>query len=598
MTINEKNIVIEKGNVFPLGISTCGCGILFSFACDKDKNCKLHLVNMRDGQDIVIDLGEEYRTGNVRSCVISLGDEKQSIKEILQKYYGYVYETDGEFLCDPYAVKIYGREMYGKASDKLYSGFYFDDYDWEDDKSPDIKYEDMILYRMHVRGFTMDASSGVKCPGTYEGIIEKADYLKGLGVNAVLLMPAYDYNEIMKESDAYGVPAYAKENALDNEKDILCKLNYWGYTDDAAYFAPKASYSANPRECNVSFKNMVKKLHQNGIEVIMDIHFGMDMDCYLMLECLRYWAYEYHVDGFKINNNAFPEALVKRDNVLGDKKFITSYWDRNGAFSAGRFADYNDGSMINIRKFILSYEDQVSEYAERFIPESNKIADIRYVADMNTFTLMDMVSYDKKHNEANGENNQDGTDYNYSSGYGCEGPTRRKKINEERMCQMKNALALLFMTYGTPMLLAGDEFSNSAGGNNNPYCQDNRTSYVDWKAYDKNTELFNYIKELIAIRKTALSSHSEISFHGVLPWKADYSPHSKSLGVLLSKNGVYIAINMDAEDKVFALPSAEGESKWKEKLWTRGNPEVKYENGLYSCNVPKKSIIIFISTRD
>ncbi|MBE5927756.1 MAG: hypothetical protein E7267_00040 [Lachnospiraceae bacterium] len=594
MTINKNNIVIEKGNVFPLGISTCDCGVLFSYACDEDKSCKLHLINIRNEQSIVIDLGEEYRTGNVRSCVISSGDAKHDIKTVLQNDYGYVYEVDGKFLCDPYAAKIYGREKYGSVSDKPCAGFYFDDYDWEDDKSPDIKYEDMILYRMHVRGFTMDTSSGVKNRGTYEGITEKADYLKELGVNAVLLMPAYDYNEIMKINDAYGIPAYAKETA----EDDFCKLNYWGYTDDAAYFAPKASFSANPHDCNTSFKNMIKKLHQNGIEVIMDIHFGMDTDCYLMIDCLRSWAYEYHVDGFKINNNAFPEALVKRDRVLENKKFITSYWDRNGYFTVGKFADYNDGSMINIRKFILSYENQVSEYAERFVSDSNKVADIRYISDMNTFTLMDMVSYDKKHNEANGENNQDGTDYNYSSGYGCEGPTRKKKINEERMCQMKNAVTLLFMSYGTPMLLSGDEFGNSSGGNNNAYCQDNKTSYVDWKAYDKNTELFDYIKELIAIRKYSFSHDSEISFHGVLPWKADYSPYSKSLGVLLSKKGVYIAINMDTEDKVFALPSAESKNKWKERLCTRGNPEVKCENGLYSCSVPKKSIVIFVSTRN
>ncbi len=594
MTINENNIVIEKGNVFPLGISICGCGVLFSYVCDADKMCKLHLINIYSKKDIVIDMGEEYRTGNVRSCIITFADAESDIKEALQNDCCYMYEVDGEYMCDPYAVKIYGREKYGRASDKPCAGFYFDDYDWEDDKSPNIKYENMILYRMHVRGFTKAASSGVKYRGTYEGVGEKADYLKELGVNAVLLMPAYDYNEIMKVNDAYGIPEYARKNV----EDDFCKLNYWGYTDDAAYFAPKASYSANPAECNVSFKNMIKTLHKNGIEVFMDIHFGQDMDCYMMTECLRYWTYEYHIDGFKVNNNALPEAMVKRDNVLGNVKFVTSYWNRSSSFAAGRFADYNDGSMINIRKLILSYERQISEYAGRFMPDSNKIADIRYISDMNTFTLMDMVSYDKKHNEANGENNQDGSDYNYSSGYGCEGPTRKKKINEERMCQMKNALTLLFMSLGTPMIFSGDEFGNSAGGNNNPYCQDNKTSYVDWKAFDKNAELFNYIKELISIRKESFLHDSEISFHGVLPWKPDYSPYSRCLGVLISKKGVYMAINMDTEDKVFALPSAGDDYIWKERLFTKGKPAGKYENGLYSCIVPKKSIVIFVSTHD
>ncbi len=591
MNIKDKNITVKKGRGFPLGVTSHADDVQFSFVYDKKEPLEL-LIYKRNKKKPELRLKIDYKDyvkGNVISFILSA----PNLSDTLAGDCEYALYCGGKRIDDPYAARVAGRERFGKCTDMLRYGFDFHEYDWTGEDRPDIDYDSLMIYRLHIRGFTRDVSSGVSSRGTYEGVLEKADYIKDLGFNAVLLLPAYEFNEIMKEDGAYGVPQNVMHAGYD--KDAGLRLNYWGYTEDCAYFAPKASYADEPSECVASFKNMVKTLHNAGIMVFMDMHFGCGMPYYMISDCLRSWAYNYHIDGFRINDIIVPQKLITLDYTLRSVRFITNYWDRRDAY--GNLADFNDGSLINIRRFILGEEGQAEEYVRRFISGGDGISDIRYVADINGFTLMDTVSYDRKHNEDNGENGLDGTDYNYSSGYGEEGPTRKKRIYEIRKAQIKNALLLLFMTQGVPMLLSGDEFGNSQKGNNNAYCQDNKISWLDWKRIDVNGWLVSFVKELAAFRQKyhVADKSAEVTFHGVLPWIADHSPGCRTAGIMLRPQGIYIAINMDRYDTQFRLPAPDKNMRWQEKLYSRSIEGVRIENDQYICNVPAQTVVVFVS---
>lgn len=591
MNLKKNDIIITKGKAFPLGVSCYSDNVQFSFAYDSNKKSRLLLYRKKDKKEAMsFELDDSYVTGDVISCVL----RAPGLPDILTEEYEYMIEYDEKPYIDPYAARISGRERFGKKCDAVRCGFDLKEFEWNDEKRPCHSFDELIIYRIHVRGFTKDKSSEVKCRGTYEGVTEKISYLTELGINAVLFLPTYDFNEIMKQDDAYGIPHNISYSGALNDEEEETRINYWGYTEDCAYFAPKASYSSTPSSCNDSFKNMVKSLHNAGIEVFMDMHFGSDMPYSMISDCLRYWAYNYHIDGFKVNDSVVPQKLITMDKSLKSVKFITNYWDRSD--SRNNLADCNDGSLINIRRFILGEEGQAEEYVRRYLCGNDGIRDIRYVADVNGFTLMDAVSYDRKHNEANNENGNDGTNYNYSSGYGEEGPTRKKKINEIRNTQIKNALLLLFVSQGTPMLLSGDEFGNSQKGNNNAYCQDNRVSWLDWKNAGKNTELLEFVKELISFRKKYISdkNNGSVTFHGTLPWKADYSPYSRAVGIMVNPPGIYVAVNMDRHDEEFRLPAPDKGTNWKQCLGSRMCGEAGIENEQYVCNIPAHTVVVFI----
>lgn len=599
--IKTDELDIKAGKGFPLGVSDTGNGVQFSVAFPYVKDCKLILYNKLKKTDAVfIELDKTYKVGDIFSCIICADD----IRERLMREYEYMYEVNGMLYADPYAKLIKGRERFGKKSKGIRCGFDFCEYIWEDEKRPGLSYDEMIIYRMHIRGFTKHRSSGVMNRGTFAGVSEKADYLQKLGVNAVLLLPAYDFNEIMDDSDAYGIPEYVPDEDKGVREENI-KVNYWGYTGDCAYFAPKASYASEPGNCIKEFKDMVNALHKAGIEVLLDIHFAAGMSHGMILDCLRYWVYEYHIDGFKINSDVACEKLVKSDETLKSVKFLACYWKRENI--DGRLADYNDRGMINIRRFILGEEGQAAEYAANYEPLCDGCAGIQYAADINGFTLMDSVSYERKHNDANGENGTDGTDYNYSSNYGVEGSARKKDINEMRHKQIRNALTLLFASLKTPMLLAGDEFGNSQKGNNNAYCQDNAVSWLDWGLLKKNEKLFEYVKRLIRIRKEYIigkknnkiinNDMPDISFHGVLPWITDFAPYSRVLGIMLSGCGIYIAINMNKYDEMFQLPILSNDVMWEDVIYSSGKPETEWERGIQKSVVPAGSVVIYRSMK-
>ncbi len=429
-------------------------------------------------------------------------------------------------------------------------------FDWESDRHLKRPLADTVIYEMHVRGFTRDATSGVEHPGTYLGVIEKIPYLKSLGVTAVELMP---------------VAEFPMESPWGQR---LERPNYWGY-DPLAFFAPHQGYAAGSDPgCQVNeFKQMVKALHAAGIEVILDVVFnhtaegnelgptlsfkGLENKVYYMLGnggsfyrnftgcgntingnhpivremlflCLRHWVQTYHIDGFRFdlasilsrnrNGEIIPNPpvveLIAEDPLLSDTKVIAEAWDAAGAYQVGsfanlRWAEWNGRYRDDARQYWRGDPHMVGEIATRLAGSADLYQaggrqpyhSINFITSHDGFPLNDLVSYSYKHNEDNGEGNRDGDDNNHSANYGVEGPTRKKNIEIIRQRQIKNFLATLLLSQGVPMLLAGDECRRTQRGNNNAYCQDNQISWFDWTLIEKHPDLVRFAKTLIAFRR-------------------------------------------------------------------------------------------------
>lgn len=480
---------------------------------------------------------------------------------------------------------------------------YQDDFDWENDKHVFHAYEDSVLYRLHVRGFTKHSSSKVENRGCYAGIVEKIPYLKELGITTIELMPAYEFDEKIPQGKARGA------------------VNYWGYSS-ANYFAPKASFSKKGKGTQVNeFKQMVKELHKNDIEVIMEFHFVEGMSPHTIMDALRFWVVEYHIDGIHANFNVAPLNMIKSDPLMSMVKIICNY-DTGESIDGyhlyqgkKRFAIVNDNFMVYQRRFIKSDDNQVSCMTEQIRNNPEKYAVLNYVANHNTFSLMDSVSYDVKHNEANGEKNTDGSDYNYSWNCGMEGPSRKKKIQQLRVKQIENAISLLMISQGTPVLYAGDEMGKSCRGNNNPYCQDNEISWLNWNDLHSHAEIFAFLKQMIAFRKQNRILHQteelkmmdtiscgcpDLSYHGEEPWKVDCSYNSRAFALLYSGSygnpgdaDIYVACNMNWDNRRFAVPYTDKRRKWFAFVVTEKEYQTKQIDRMIV--VPARTICILIN---
>ena len=594
-----KNNKLSRSNwqfMLPLGVTKTEDCFIFAVSVPNARECRLKIYDSKTNQLMnEYIMKQEQRIGSVFAIWIP---KEELVGDC------YLYEAlDKEFI-DPYAKRIIGRDKYGEtlASEQIYGTWDFDIFDWSEDVRCELKYTDLIMYKLHVRGFTMNAKSGVSHKGTYRGVIEKIPYLKELGVNAVFLMPCIEYNEVISQRDRYGVPQYTKDYVNKGSYPISytvesnpTKINFWGYTTDSYYFAPKASYASKPKECIHEFKTMVKMLHKASIEVILDMNFPKEFGPMYVLECLRFWVSEYHIDGFRVNIDSSTELLLATDPYLAQTKLLASHWNTSEIYAKEvepdykNLAQYNEGFLCEVRRFLKADEEQVGRFVDRFKNNSEKAGVINYITDHNGFTLNDLYMYDIKHNEANGENNHDGTDYNYSWNCGIEGPTRRKKVQDLRNQMRYNALAALFLSQGTPMLLAGDEFGNSQQGNNNAYCQDNEIGWLDWSKKNKNLELFNFVKQLIQIRKQhpvlrnslrlrgmdyISCGKPDISFHGIRAWYPDYSNYSRTIGIMLcgeyawldkrtKDQSCYLIFNMHWESHSFDLPQLDKRKEWK-----------------------------------
>ena len=483
----------------------------------------------------------------------------------------YHFQADGPFdpergqrfngqarLIDPYARALAGRFL--PSPDGVVRPpkcVVIDDFfDWQDDRHLRRNLSDTVIYELHVRGFTRDASSGVEHPGTYLGVIEKIPYLKSLGVTAVELMPVHEF---------------PMQSPLGHE---LARPNYWGY-DPLAFFAPHQGYAASgePGAQVLEFKQMVQALHRAGIEVIVDVVFnhtaegnelgptlsfkGLENRVYYMLGnggsyyrnysgcgntingnhpivreliflCLRHWVHNFHIDGFRFdlasilsrdrNGDLVPNPpLVERiaeDPLLADTKIIAEAWDAAGAYQVGsfgklRWSEWNGRYRDDVRRYWRGESFMTGQLATRLAGSADLYQSggrqpyhsINFITSHDGFPLSDLVSYSRKHNEENGEGNRDGDDNNYSDNYGVEGPTRRRNIENLRERQIKNLLGTLLLSQGVPMMLAGDECRRTQRGNNNAYCQDNPTSWFDWRLVEKNASLVRFVAGLIAMRR-------------------------------------------------------------------------------------------------
>lgn len=603
-----ENIKVYRGNPLLMGVTVIGDEVNFAITAKYGSNCQVVLYEKGKDEEVArIPFENAQVIGNVYAMSVSGLD--------YSKYY-YNFSVDGEIVTDEYAKALSGKKNWGKACDNLKGIIINDDYDWQQDAPLNIPFDETILYRMHVRGFTKHATSKVKHKGTYLGIVEKIPYLKELGINMIELMPAYEFNEIKKENATSMKGQFAIESPV---------LNYWGYTDGYA-FAPKASFAwtNTPGGEVEEFKYLVRELHKNGIEISMEFFFPQGTNPKLILDCLHYWVMEYHIDGIHANCEEAVMRMVETDNLLCTTKIFTYSFSNNTDFYGRKseirnIANFNDDFMVCARRFIKGDEDMLNTMAYKIKANPPGVAVVNYVANHNTFTLYDTVSYDRKYNEANGENNRDGAVYNYSWNCGAEGDTRKRKIMDLRKRQIKNALCLVFLSQGVPMLYAGDEMCNSQKGNNNPYCLDNEISWTNWNTNAMAKEILEFTKNIIAFRKKHKVLHlsqetrqmdyksyglPDMSYHGTKAWYADFSHFNRHFSVmycgkyaLLDKAGeeqdIYIAYNMYWENQEFGVPSARNKKKWHLEFSTYGNKKDCDIDRMYEA--PGRSISVLVA---
>ncbi len=596
----------------------------------------------------VIPIPDSFRIGDTWSIIIFGLDIYE---------FEYCYRLDGPYdpkkglifdksrnVLDIYAKAVTGQSVWGakpKGDGSYHARVHADLFDWGDFKQPNVKFQDLVIYEMHVRGFTNDCSSGVQSPGTFAGLMEKIPYLKKLGVNVVELMPIFEFDEL--------------EGARMYEGQQL--LNYWGYSP-TCFFAPNTSY-ASAIEYNREgdeLKALIKALHENNIGVFLDVVFnhtsegdergtafsfkGLDNSVYYMLtpdgkyfnfsgcgntfncnhpvvrdfilDCLRYWVVEYRVDGFRFdlaailgrNEDGSPmtdppllESLAY-DPILSKVKLIAEAWDAGGLYQVGtfpafgRWAEWNGRYRDDLRRFLKGDSglaqaavNRITGSADIYDTEKRGVnASVNFLTCHDGFTLYDLYAYNEKHNEANGWNNTDGADDNYSWNCGVEGETDDPDIENLRIRMVKNAFCTLMMSRGAVMFLAGDEMCNTQYGNNNPYCQDNIISWLDWSRLNKYSEMAFLVKDLIAIRKKHRCirkntqpislGYPNITCHHGRPWNDKLSEHDHVIGIMYSgknKQGaddaVFFALNTYWESVNIEVPEMTGFS-WKVRVYT------------------------------
>ncbi len=514
--------------------------------------------------------------------------------------YGYRLKSGDEVFMDPYCCHVSGDEKWGKYTPIGR----FDPCPVTDviPAASHLKLSDLIIYHLHVRGFTRNKNSGVSSPGTFEGVKEKCGYLKKLGINAVELMPVYDFNEIMEEKIPKSQEEAKREAHIQPGRQK--RLNYWGYTK-GNYFVPKNSFSTHGDGVR-SFKEMVSALHKEGMEVVADFYFEEDLTSRFIVDVLRYWVVDYGVDGFALFGSAIPAEEILRDPYLRDCLIIFENRPSENAIKymdperRERIAVLNQDFLYDNRRFLKSDADMLSRFT-RHLMEEGEFSRINYMASFNTMTMNDMVSFDRKHNEENGENNSDGTDLNYSWNCGVEGKSRRKAVMALRERQIKNAYTYLLLSRGTPRIFMGDEFRNTQKGNNNPYCLDNTVTWLDWDELEKNQEIYEFVRNAIDLRlKNTVFRRSvngekgslpETSFHGEAAWQANFFDYCRHIGVLYAdKSMYYCAFNMHWQEQKLALPNLSRQKKWKTVICTNTEKDAAIETGfLY---VPPRSVVI------
>lgn len=617
---------IKKGIPYPLGATIKNHGVNFSMVNDSAEECGVILYDKQNDESQKLRFEDRHKIGNIACFYIEGLDFNR---------FDYNFYIGSQVIVDKYAKRIIGNELWGAEKSgevQLKSGLYKSVFDWKKDKTLHVPYKDSILYSLHVRSFTMHVSSKVKHKGTFEGVVEKIPYLKDLGITAIEFMPVYEFREYEsgedKSSIAYQVSHYMDVPDKMADENVR-KLNYWGFKE-AFYFAPKAAYAATDDPCE-SFKKMVMELHQNGIEVILQFYFPKSVKQGYILEVIKYWVMEYHIDGVHLMGDQIPVTLLATEPMFSNTKIMSYDFSLEDIYENGKAPRYKNLGYYrkefshDTRCFLKGDADMLRGFQYHMKNQNPTCGIVNYITNYNGFTMMDLVSYDRKHNEANLENNTDGTEYNYSWNCGYEGPTRKKSVLALRRKQIRNAFLFLLTAQGTPLILAGDEFGNTQNGNNNCYCQDNEMSWLDWRLLKRNAEQFLFVKNLIEFRKShpvlhkedmlTLSDHfgfgyPDLSYHGKEAWRGELENYNRHIAMLYcGKYGkkpegkdddfIYLAYNMYWEEISFALPALPKDYKWKCTVYSE-DPDVdkvKIEDTDEKIKVAPRSVMVLTGVR-
>ncbi len=636
--LHTKDLAWERGSPSPLGATWTSKGINFALFSEHALDITLCLFwphSKHPFVEIPLD-PETNKTGLIWHILI------QNLPSEELEYGFRISNPKDSFdpntiLLDPYAKGVNTGHIWGykdmQQGDYSLRGKVIADapFDWGNDSPPKIPADKLVIYEMLVRGFTQDASSQAKAPGTFLAIIEKIPYLKSLGVNAIELMPIFEFDEC--------------ENKRINPKTGQKLKNAWGYST-VNFFAPMNRYSSTQSWTGAmdDFRYLVKEMHKNGIEVYLDVVYnhtaegkedgpifsfkGIDNPIYymispegkyldfsgtgntfnanhpivsdLILNSLRYWVSEMHVDGFRfdlascltrdqdgtpLSNPPLIEAITS-DPILANVKLIAEAWDAGGLYQVGNFPcdgtwfEWNGKFRDVVRRFIKGTNDQSGEFAKAMTgsqdlygKKSRPYHSINFVTAHDGYTLRDLVSYQDKHNLDNGENNQDGANQNDSWNCGHEGETQDRKINQIRERQMRNLHLALMVAIGTPMLLMGDEYGHTKKGNNNTYCQDNALNWFLWDNLKKNKDFVRFYQKMLQFRhenpllmRKEFLTDSDVTWHGLMPNQANWGAENRFIAYTLHdpahSQPIYIAFNAGFQPAHIHLPDPPKGKKW------------------------------------
>lgn len=678
---------IRPGFFRMYGACVASNGVSFTINSHGATRCTLLLFKPQAPKPYArIPFPDSYRIGDTYSMLVF---------DIKPDEFEYAFSFDGPYepakgllfngenvLLDPYSRAVTGQRKWGEKPEggkdfEYRARVVKSSFDWGNIKQLEQPFEDLVIYEIHVRGYTKDKSSGVSAPGTFAGLKDKIPYLKDLGINAVELMPIFEFDEMESARVVDGVQLY----------------NYWGY-NTVSFFAPNTSYAFNEEHNHEGdeLKSLIKALKENGIEVILDVVFnhtaegnemgpcfsfkGIDNNVYYMLtpdahyynfsgcgnvmncnhpvvrnfiiDCLRHWAIEYRVDGFRFDlasilgrdQNGAPMAnppileSLAFDPVLGKMKLIAEAWDAGGLYQVGsfpswnRWAEWNGRYRDDMRSFLKGDDGMAGNAITRitgsrdlYSPESRgHKASVNFMTCHDGFTLYDLYSYNEKHNEKNGWNNTDGDNNGHSWNCGAEGETDDPNVNGLRRRLIKNAFAALLCSRGPAMFFAGDEFCNTQFGNNNAYCQDNIISWLDWSRLEEFKEIHDFVRHMIQFRKehpilrkmTKPSScqFPEISVHNGTPFNASTDYKTKLIGIMYAGRNeedteddiVFYCMNAYWEPLVMQLPVLPNGKHWH--VDTNTNAEyfdgedftAKTELlGVNTIRVPARTTIILVA---
>ncbi len=678
---------IRPGFFRMYGACVASNGVSFTINSHGATRCTLLLFKPQAPKPYArIPFPDSYRIGDTYSMLVF---------DIKPDEFEYAFSFDGPYepakgllfneenvLLDPYSRAVTGQRKWGEKPEggkdfEYRARVVKSSFDWGNIKQLEQPFEDLVIYETHVRGYTKDKSSGVSAPGTFAGLKDKIPYLKDLGINAVELMPIFEFDEMESARVVDGVQLY----------------NYWGY-NTVSFFAPNTSYAFNEEHNHEGdeLKSLIKALKENGIEVILDVVFnhtaegnemgpcfsfkGIDNNVYYMLtpdahyynfsgcgnvmncnhpvvrsfiiDCLRHWAIEYRVDGFRFDlasilgrdQNGVPMAnppileSLAFDPVLGKMKLIAEAWDAGGLYQVGsfpswnRWAEWNGRYRDDMRSFLKGDDGMAGNAITRitgsrdlYSPESRgHKASVNFLTCHDGFTLYDLYSYNEKHNEKNGWNNTDGDNNGHSWNCGAEGETDDPNVNGLRRRLIKNAFAALLCSRGPAMFFAGDEFCNTQFGNNNAYCQDNIISWLDWSRLEEFKEIHDFVRHMIQFRKehpilrkmTKPSScqFPEISVHNGTPFNASTDYKTKLIGIMYAGRNeedteddiVFYCMNAYWEPLVMQLPVLPNGKHWH--VDTNTNAEyfdgedftAKTELlGVNTIRVPARTTIILVA---